>query len=78
MRGTTKRPRKSIATSTNRLGMYLPLKNNCFTVMRSGSEEGSYLRLVDFVSLNARPRVIKKKKRSICHCTRGDQPQTLP
>jgi len=23
-------------------------KNNCFTAMRSGSEEGSYLRLVDF------------------------------
>ena len=39
-------------------------KNNCFAVMRSSSEEGSYLRLVDVcVSLNARPRVLKKKKR---------------
>jgi len=26
-------------------------------------EEGSYLRLVDFVSLNSKPRVIKKKKK---------------
>ena len=32
--------------------------------MRSSSKEGSYLRLVDFVSLNSRPRGIKKKKRS--------------
>ena len=32
--------------------------------MRSGSEEGSYLRLVDFVSLISRPRVIKKKEES--------------
>jgi len=29
----------------------------------SGSEEGSYLRLVEFVPLNSRPRVIKKKRR---------------
>ena len=29
--------------------------------MRSISKEGSYLRLADFVSLNSRPRVIKKK-----------------
>ena len=27
---------------------WLPFKNNCFAVMKSGSEEGSYLRLVDF------------------------------
>ena len=37
--------------------------NNCFAVMRSSSEEGSYVRLVEFVSLNSRPRVIKKKKK---------------
>ena len=30
---------------------------------RSSSKEDSYLRLVDFVSLNSRPRVIKKKKK---------------
>ena len=39
-------------------------KNNCFAVMRSSSEEGSYLGLVDFVSLISRPRVIKKKKKN--------------
>ena len=33
--------------------------------MRSSSKEGSYLRLVDFVSLNSRPRVIKKRKRRL-------------
>ena len=38
-------------------------KNNCFAVMRSSSKVGSYLRLVDFLSLNSRPRVIKKKKK---------------
>jgi len=32
--------------------------------MTSDSEEGSYFRLIDFVSLKSRPRVIKKKKRS--------------
>ena len=33
-------------------------------VMRRSSEEGSYVRLVDFfVSLDSRPRVIKKKKK---------------
>jgi len=31
--------------------------------MRSSSKEGSYLRLVDFVSLNSRPRAIRKKKK---------------
>ena len=36
----------------------------CSAVTRSGSEEGSYLRLVDYlVSLNSRPRVITKKKK---------------
>ena len=34
--------------------------------MRSSSEEGSYLRLVDFLSLKSRPRVIKKKKKLPC------------
>ena len=33
--------------------------------MRSGSEEGLYLRLIDFVSLNSRPRVIKKRTKNI-------------
>jgi hypothetical protein len=37
-------------------------KNNCFTVMRNSSKEGSFLRLADFVSLNSRPREIKKKR----------------
>ena len=40
-------------------------KNNYFAVMRSSSKEGSYLRLVDFVSLNSRPRVIKKRRREV-------------
>ena len=33
-------------------------------VMKSSSKEGSYLMLVDFVSLESRPRLIKKKKKS--------------
>ena len=36
--------------------------------MRSRSEEGSYLRLVDVcITLNSRPRVIKKKKKGRRH-----------
>jgi len=38
-------------------------QDNCFSVLRRGSKEVSYLRLVDFVSLISRPRVIKKKKK---------------
>ena len=46
-------------------------KNNCFAVMRSSTEEDSYLRLVDFVSLNSRPRVMKKKKKRLRVGRRG-------
>jgi hypothetical protein len=38
------------------------IQKNCCAVLRRSSEEGSYSRLVDWVvSLNSRPRVIKKK-----------------
>jgi len=33
-----------------------------FAEMRSGFEEGSYFRFIDSVSLDSRPRVMKKKK----------------
>ena len=39
-----------------------PVENNYFTEMCSGSEAGSYLRLIDFV-YHSTLRVIKKKKR---------------
>ena len=43
----------------------LRLKNNYFAEMCSGSEEGSYLRLVDFfVSLNARLKSNKEEKKA--------------
>jgi len=39
-------------------------ENNCFTEMCSGSEAGSYLRLIDFVCHSTLGlRVIKKKKK---------------
>ena len=38
-------------------------QNNYFTGMRSGSEEGSYLRLIDCVSLNSRLESNKDEKR---------------
>ena len=41
-----------------------PTQSRISPSMRSSSKEGSSLRLVDFVSLNSRPRVIKKRKRS--------------
>ena len=51
--------------------LYLLDSSNCFTVMRSSSEEGSYVRLVDFVSLNSRPRVKKKKEEAQSRSTRA-------
>ena len=37
--------------------------NNCFTEMCSGSESGSYLRLIDFVYYSTQGlRVIKKRR----------------
>jgi len=40
--------------------------NNYFTEMSSGSEAGSYLRLIDFVYHSTLGlKVIKKKKRSL-------------
>ena len=42
-------------------------KNKCFAVMRSGSEQGSYLRLADVCITLFRPRVKKKKKKKK-HC----------
>jgi len=45
-------------------GSYPQFENNCFTEMCSGSEEGSYLRLIDFVYHSTLGlRVIKKKKK---------------
>ena len=38
--------------------------NNYFAGMCSGSEEGSYLRRIDFVALNSRLESDKKKKKS--------------
>jgi len=44
-------------------GFRVQCKNNCFTEMCSGSEEGSYLRLINFVYHSTLGvRVIKKKK----------------
>ena len=41
-------------------------KNKCLAVMRSSSEEGSYLRLVDCLHhFYSRPRVIKKMKKKM-------------
>ena len=37
-------------------------KNNYFTEMCSGSEAGSYLRLIDFVSLNSRLESNKEER----------------
>ena len=39
-----------------------PFKNTYFTEMRSGSKAGSYLRLVDFVSLNSWLESTKEEK----------------
>ena len=39
------------------------IQNNYFTEMCSGSEEGSYLRLVDFASLNSRLESVKEEER---------------
>ena len=39
---------------------------NCFTEMCSGSEEGSYLRLIDFVvSFNSRNKSNKEERRAL-------------
>jgi len=41
-------------------------ENNCFTEMCSGSEAGSYLRIIDFVyDSTLGLRVIKKKKKKV-------------
>ena len=45
-------------------------KNKCFTQICSGFQEGSYLRLIDVVSLNS--RVMKMRRRRI-HRTYGRQ-----
>jgi len=46
--------------------MHLQFENNYFTEICSGSEAGSYLRLIDFVYHSTLGlRVIKKKKRSM-------------
>ena len=51
-------------------------KARTLAVMRSSSEEGSYSRLVDFVSLNSRPRVIKKKRKK--HLRSRPEPRVVP
>jgi len=48
--------------------------NNCFAALRSNYNEGSNSRLVDCVSLNSRPRVIKKKKKK---CATAKQVQII-
>jgi len=56
------------ATPATPRRMYLDsgFRNNYFTEMCSGSEEGSYLRLIDFVyHSNLGLRVIKKRRRII-------------
>ena len=40
-------------------------KNNYFTEMCSGSGEGSYLRLIDFVSLNSRLESNKEGRKDL-------------
>ena len=49
--------------STDRLSSQF--ENNYFTEMRSGSEAGSYLRLIDFVYHSTLGLRVIKKKRSI-------------
>ena len=44
----------------------LKFKNNCFTEMCSGSETGSYLRLVDFVYHSSLGSRVTKKRRRRC------------
>jgi len=53
--------RKHITASRTRFQGWSLLTRLCFTVTRSGSEEGSH---VTYVSLNFRPRVVKKKKKN--------------
>ena len=48
-------------------------ENNYFTEMYSGSEAGSYLRLIDFEYLSTQGvRVIKKRRRSVVVTARTD------
>ena len=60
------RPRTTAEQSLHRCSSQF--KNNCFTEMCSGSEAGSYLRLIDFVYHSTLGlRVIKKKKKACTH-----------